>query len=68
MGILIVYDVTDERSFSSGYLEARLRRRTAPNLAIPHNSRHPNMVFQRRDTRFGKREQDSRWKQVRLGR
>lgn len=80
MGILLVYDVTDERSFNSEFLP-----RTAPpkiqrwqttyashclsiqlTTALP--SRHPNMVLQRRATRNRRSQQNPDRQQVRLGR
>lgn len=42
MGILLVYDVTDEKSFNSEYMEREnLEART------DHYCRHPNVVLQR---------------------
>jgi small GTP-binding protein len=56
MGILLVYDVTDERSFNSmKYLEANLG---PANLSF----RYPNLVLKRRAACYRRREQDPYWK------
>ena len=76
MGILLVYDVTDERSFNSEFLhgieheqcrrQERLTEKAVTDISML--PRHPNMVLQRRATRNRRREQDSDRQQVRLGR
>lgn len=56
MGILLVYDVTDERSFNSmKYHEANLG---PANLCF----RYPNLVLKRGATCYRRREQDPYWK------
>lgn len=42
MGILLVYDVTDEKSFNSEYME-----REKLEAQTDHYCRHPNVVLQR---------------------
>jgi hypothetical protein len=71
MGILLVYDVTDTRSFDSTFLHFHF------TLLLMHDmvwyadyglNRHPHMVLQRRATRHRGRQQDTHRQQVRLGR
>jgi GTPase SAR1 family protein len=60
MGILLVYDVTDERSFNSecsSILDLRL-------WTMLTKTRYPDLVLQRRATRHRRREQDPHWKQM----
>lgn len=65
MGILLVYDVTDERSFNSKiWASSRLDR----IVLILFPSRHPDMVLQRRTARYRRRQQDPHRQQMRLGR
>jgi len=74
MGILLVYDVTDERSFNSTFLSLspppppftfysydnhKSRKLTHP--------RYPHVVRQRRATRLGRRQQNPDRQQMRLG-
>lgn len=61
MGILLVYDVTDERSFNSMLLLTHL----SSFLLIMF--RYPDVARQYRATCFRRREQDSYWEQVGLG-
>ena len=67
MGILLVYDVTDERSFNSTFIEQVLFG-TDRALVLLTLVRHPNLVLQRRAARHRRRQQDFDWEQVRLGR
>ena len=66
MGILLVYDVTDERSFNSMYIP-NIRGDEGETLTSELH-RHPNMVLQRRTTRNRRREQNPHRQQMRLGR
>ena len=64
MGILLVYDVTDEKSFNS-----TRACRPPPEPYEQHHSRvlphrYPHLVLQRRATRHGGRQQDSDRQQV----
>lgn len=59
MGILLVYDVTDERSFNSELLLCHQSIQ-----AILTGSRYPNMVLQRRATRYGRSKQNTHRQQV----
>lgn len=64
MGILLVYDVTDERSFNSRQTLSGPALLQLANL----RSRHSNLVLERGTARYRRREQDPHWQQVRLGR
>lgn len=58
MGILLVYDVTDERSFNSTLFHIFRHRITR---LIQKFRRHTNVACQYRTTCLGRREQDSHW-------
>ena len=64
MGILLVYDVTDERSFNS-----KLRDDTTLPATVKADGerRHQDLVFQRRAARDGRSQQDTHREQMRLG-
>lgn len=56
MGILLVYDVTDERSFNSEHLTPLLWR-----IAQTILTRYPHVARQHRTARLRRREQDPYW-------
>lgn len=59
MGILLVYDVTDERSFNSKHDDGEAHRARQLNT-----SRHQDLVLQRRTARHRGCQQDSDREQV----
>lgn len=75
MGILLVYDVTDEKSFNSAFssfsyfsLSCFLCLLSISQTLTPTPHRHPHLVLKRRTTRFRRRQQNPHRQQMRLGR
>ena len=69
MGILLVYDVTDAKSFNSmpnrPFVDIELfGSKAKANMMFSSLCRHPHMVLQRRATRLRKRAQDANREQV----
>jgi Ras-related protein Rab-8A len=60
MGILLVYDVTDERSFNSPAASLT----TSHQTQLTCDPRHPNLVLERRATCHRRREQDPHRQQM----
>lgn len=73
MGILLVYDVTDRKSFDSmsSFLTGNVKnfklKVSTNHRIISSRHRYPHMVLQRRTTRLRRRQQDSHRQQMRLG-
>ena len=61
MGILLVYDVTDEKSFNSA-----LHCRHIQNEGSPQYYRHQDMAREHRAARLGRRQQDPHRQQIGL--
>ena len=68
MGILLVYDVTDERSFNSMFILLSIFIYVGVGFrgaaALLTRSRHSHMVRKRRTTRYRRSQQDPHWQQV----
>jgi GTPase SAR1 family protein len=65
MGILLVYDVTDERSFNSTSQHLKC---VGIRTFLLTSARYPHLVLQRRAARHRRRQQDPHRQQMRLGR
>jgi hypothetical protein len=52
MGILLVYDVTDQRSFDSRFLDSVNEGWAAVRVMLTTVLRHPHLVFKCRAARY----------------